>query len=361
MSVNALDAAGWDEGWREVFAPHAAEGLAPARVVLEHRDGYRMVTESGERQGVLAGRLRHLALHHADLPAVGDFIAVRLGGEHDPAVVHAVLPRRTALVRQAAGERVERQVLASNVDLVFVVTTFDQDFNVRRLERYIALVWDTGATPVILLNKADVPDSDIDEHVAQATAAAAGVPVHAISALRAEGLDVLASYLQPGVTVAFVGSSGVGKSTLLNRLLGVDVQLTRATRDSDGRGRHTTTHRQLFVRPAGGIIIDTPGLRELQLGSAATGVDAVFADIETLAAGCRFADCAHLREPACAVRAAIERGELDADRFGAYQKLLAELDYAENRDALAFELERKRLGRMGSKAMRQVKERKPGA
>ena len=349
-----LHVLGWNAHWRDRFEPYVHDNLTPGRVVAEHRGAYRLETESGERTGALGGRLRHRAEGRLDLPAVGDFVALRLSDGDGPAVIDAVLPRRTAFVRRAAGDRPHDQVIAANIDFVFVMMALDHDFNIRRVERYLAAVWESGASPVVLLNKADLCD-EVDSRTREVHRVAIGVHVHAISALTAGDLTTLQRYTQPGVTIGFVGSSGVGKSTLLNRLLGRDVQTTAGVREHDSRGRHTTTHRELFVLPQGGLVIDTPGMREFQLWNADEGVDAVFADIEALAADCRFGDCAHKREPGCAVRAAIEHDELDAGRLDAYEKLLKELRYEESRDDPSIALERKRQGRIASKAIKRMK------
>jgi ribosome biogenesis GTPase len=348
---------GWNAHWRDLFDPYVSQSLVPGRIVVEHRNAYRIETEHGEGPGALAGRLRHQASRRSDLPAVGDFVALRMpdpGAGDGPAVVEAVLPRRTAFVRRAAGDRPDDQVIAANIDTVFVMTGLDHDFNVRRIERYLAAVWESGASPVVLLNKADLC-ADPERKANDLRAVAIGVDIHAVSALTAGGLDTLAAYWRAGVTVGFVGSSGVGKSTLLNRLLGRDVQATAGVRADDSRGRHTTTHRQLFVLPQGGLVIDTPGMREFALSGADDGLDAVFGDIAALAVRCRFTDCAHRGEPGCAVREAADRGEIDADRLAAYEKLLKEMRYEESRGDQAVAAERKRQGRIGAKAIRRMK------
>ncbi len=295
--------------------------LAPARVAQEHGSRYLIFTAAGESEAVLAGRL---AFDTEERPAVGDWVAVQPG---DPARIVHLFPRRTWLVRQAAGRRTHAQILAANVDKVFVVTAAGRDFNPRRVERYLVAVQGGGAEPLVVINKADLAP-DIDSLLAELDAEAPGVPVLAVSALHASGLEGLRVHLHPGCTVAVVGSSGVGKSTLINRLLGEEVLATGAVREEDEKGRHTTTHRQLLPVPLGdgsqAVLVDTPGLRELQLWAPASALGGVFADIEALATECRFRDCTHAHEPGCAVQEAISRGELDADRLESLHKLARE-------------------------------------
>jgi len=286
-------------------------------------------------------------------------VAVRQAAEpaDGPAVIDAVVPRRTAFVRRGAGRASDDQVIAANVDIVFVMLGLDGDFNVRRAERYLAAVWDSGATPVVLLNKSDICDT-VEARVDDLRHSVMQVAVHTLSALQADGVDTLRPYLQEGVTVGIVGSSGVGKSTLINCLTGRDAQTTADVRVHDSRGRHTTTHRELFVLPQGGIIIDTPGMRELQLTAggddAGMGIETAFAEIEQLAVGCRFADCGHQEEPGCAVRDAIGDGRLDPDRLASYEKLMKERRYEEARSDPSAQGERKRMGRIGAKAARRM-------
>jgi ribosome biogenesis GTPase len=304
----------------------------------------------------VTGKLRFEANRRSDFPAVGDFVALRLPDRDGPALIHAILPRRTAFIRKAAGQSTDDQVVASNIDTIFIMISLDRDFNLRRLERYLTLVWESGAQPAILLNKADLckdPEAVLNE----INEVAFGVPVHVISALNDEGLEALEPYLRPGFTVSFVGSSGVGKSTLLNQLLGRKVQATQEVRADDSRGRHTTTHRELFVRPEGGIIIDTPGMRELQLWHAQGGIEKAFSEIEALGAQCRFRDCSHGNERGCAVRAAVERGELDPERLASFEKLTQELRYIESRFNKNAALDRKRQEKIANKAMKPFKTR----
>lgn len=331
MSLHLL---GWNARWDTAFAPHLAAGLEPARVAREDRDRYVVLDESGARSAELAGRLRHEARSRAELPAVGDWVALRPGAASS-AVIHAVLPRSSMFVRKVAGETTEAQVVAANVDSVFLVSGLDGDFNPRRIERYLASAWESGAEPVVVLNKADLAD-DVEARVAAVAALAPGAAVVALSALAGAGVDALARWLGAGRTVALIGSSGVGKSTLVNALLGAERQATGGVREHDSRGRHTTTHRELVPLPGGALLLDTPGMRELQLWGDETGLDDAFPEVAALAAGCRFRDCRHEREPGCAVLGALERGELEAERFESWRKLQRELAWlAARQDARA--------------------------
>lgn len=321
-----LQSFGWDPGWASAFLPFDAAGWLPARVVAAHRDAWVIATPTGDRDAVIAGRLRHEAVGAGDLPAVGDWVAVAGLNGRDTTVIQAVLPRRTAFGRNTsadgyAGNLAGEQVLAANVDVALVITSLDGDFNLRRLERYLAVAWTGGATPVILLNKADVA-LDPDGLRVAAEAVAPGVDVRIISALTGDGVAELADdHLPPGRTAVVLGSSGVGKSTLVNALLGHEHLRTGAVRDDDSRGRHTTTHRELIRLPAGALLIDTPGIRSLGVAGAADGLENAFSDIADLAQGCRFRDCRHDGEPGCAVRAALDDGRLDGARFASHRKL----------------------------------------
>jgi ribosome biogenesis GTPase len=315
---------GWTPALEDQFAPHAADGLEPARVAVEHRGAYRLYTSRGERPAELSGRLRHAATSRGDLPAVGDWVAVADG---DPARVHAVLPRRTKFSRMAAndhGQTIE-QVVAANVDVVFLTAGLDGDLNIRRLERYLALGWESGAEPVVVLTKADLCD-DVEAAVFQVEETAIGVPVHPVSNVTGEGVGALATYFAGNRTVAALGSSGVGKSSLVNCLAGEEVMATGDLR-ADGRGRHTTTNRQLLLLPEGGLFLDTPGMRELRLWESEQGLAAAFDDVASVAAQCRFSDCAHQTEPGCAIRAAIADGSLDPERLTSWRKLQGELKH----------------------------------
>jgi ribosome biogenesis GTPase len=316
---------GWTPATEEQFAQFAADGLEPARVAVEHRGAYVVYTERGERQAELSGRLRHAAGERGDLPAVGDWVAVADPEGAERALVQAVLPRRTKFSRMAAtdhGQTVE-QVVAANVDVVFLTAGLDGDFDARRLERYLTLGWESGASPVVVLTKADLCD-DVEAALLEAESVAIGVPVHPVSNVTGEGVDALGRYFEDGRTVAALGSSGVGKSSLLNRLAGEELMATGDLR-ADGRGRHTTTNRQLLLLPAGGLYLDTPGMRELRLWESEEGLATTFDDVAAAAALCRFADCSHEREPDCGVRAALADGTLDAGRYASWRKLQNEL------------------------------------
>ncbi len=342
--MTPLAALGWHDDLDEAFAPYAASGLVPARVIVAYGATYRVQGAAGELLADTSGRLRHEARTRRDLPAVGDWVAVKPTTiEGGRAGIHAVLPRKSLFSRKVAGNVTAEQILAANVDTAFLMTAFDGDFNPRRLERYLAMTLESGAAPVIVLNKADL-STEVDDRRREMQAIARGIPVHVTVARTSEGLDALAPYLQPGRTVAVLGSSGVGKSTLINRLLGHDRLATQAVRESDARGRHTTTHRELVTLPGGALLIDTPGMRELQLWSAETGMDEAFDDITTLAAGCFFGNCGHESEPRCAVKAAVARGELAPERLENFIKLRREVDALSRRqDELAEQVDKKQV------------------
>lgn len=298
--------------------------LIQGRVVLQHRNLYRVLTAEGELTAQVSGKLRHQAAAPSDFPAVGDFVMLDKTDDRDGyGTIHQVLPRKSAFIRKAAGKVEEAQIVAANIDTVFVCMALTRDFNIKRLERYLAIAWDSGATPVVLLTQSDL-SPDVSVQQAAAAKAALGVEVLVSSAVSGQGLEEILQWIQPGKTVAFIGSSGVGKSTLINRLLGEERMETLPV-DKDGKGRHSTTRRELVVLPSGGALIDTPGMREIGLESADLGK--AFADIRDLALECRFRDCRHEQEPGCRVRQAIAEGILSEERLESYKKLEQELVY----------------------------------
>lgn len=333
---------GWSDLLARGFAPHALAGHAPGRIVVQHRDGYLVATDQGELRAKASGRLLHEA-GEAGLPAVGDWVALSLEAVDGASTIHAVLPRRTAFVRRAADSLRKPQVLAANIEVVFVVTSLNADLNPRRIERYLAAAWQSGARPVVVLTKSDLC-ADPQGQAAEIAALAAGCPVLVVSARQGLGLDALLAEVRPGETCVLIGSSGVGKSTLVNAFLGEDRMAIQAIREDDDEGRHTTSHRQLVLLPGGGLILDTPGIREVGLIDADEGVSVVFDDIERLAQDCRFNDCGHDHEPGCAVRAALQSGALDPARWANFQKLGLELAAVEEKaDRVAKDAERRRL------------------
>ena len=317
-----LDAWGWDDAWSLAFAPSAGIGLSPARVVAQHRGRWLLHADDGEWPATPTGRLRHEALD-GDLPAVGDWVGFLRPPHEGDARIDAVMPRRTAFRRRASGSDAEAQVIAANVDVLIVATSLNAELNPRRLERYAAMGSASGAQVVVALTKSDLADDA--EAAVEDLGTLLRLPVVAVSSHTGSGLDGLDRWLMPGRTVALVGSSGVGKSTLLNHLAGSDLMFTRQIRDDDARGRHTTTHRELFRLPSGALMLDTPGMRELGLWDAEAGVEDTFSEIVELAARCRFHDCAHTSEPGCAVIAEVAAGRLDARRVRSYRKLEREL------------------------------------
>ncbi len=307
------------------------EGLAVGRVVSQERGLYKIVSENGEKLAEVSGKFRYNAKTVSDFPAVGDFVMLDTNENGGNAVIHHILDRKSCFTRKAAGTDRQEQVVAANVDTLFLCMALNKDYNLRRMERYLSVAWDSGASPVIVLTKSDLCE-DVQSRVREIEAIAIGVDILVTTAMDKDGYEKLLPYISEGKTVAFIGSSGVGKSTLINRLMGEELLETNGIRNDD-KGRHTTTHRELLLLPEGGMVIDTPGMRELAMWDSAEGVDRAFSDIEELAEQCRFTDCTHAGEKGCAVCAAIESGELSEERLISYNKLRSELAYAEDSDS----------------------------
>jgi len=320
---------GWTPSWESRRQKPVIPGQKIARVVAVFREKCLLRTAEGELIGEVTGQFRHMANEMASFPVVGDWALVEMAGP-DSAMVHQLLPRKTALSRKVAGRVVREQMFAANVDVVFVMTAFDEDFNVRRLERYIVMARQAGMDPVVLLNKSDLAGED-DVRLGKARDVNPNGAVHRLSAKTGEGIDIVKFYLNDGKTGIFLGSSGVGKSTLLNALMGDGIQKTQPIRSSDGKGRHTTTTRQMFLLPSGGLVIDTPGLREIQLWADESALTETFTDIADLAKSCRYDDCKHGPEPGCAVTKAIETGILSPARYAGYLKLQKEVAYLQSK------------------------------
>ncbi|GKX27820.1 ribosome small subunit-dependent GTPase [Vallitalea longa] len=334
---------GWNEELEQSFTTYYSKGLIPARILVEHRGIYRVVTQYGELEGFNSGKLYYEASKDL-LPTVGDWVAVTPVNGEEKAIIKKVLPRKSKFIRKIAGNTTEGQVVATNFDYVFIVTSLNNNFNVKRLERYLTVAWDSGAEPVIILSKADLCDN-VNDRLAEVQNISFGVNVHVISSISGTGIHEIKKYFSEGKTSVVLGSSGVGKSTLINTLLGEEVMMVNEAREDDDRGRHTTTHRELIILKDGGMIIDTPGMREIGLWSEGEDENVLtdtFSEINALSENCRFRDCTHTNEPGCAVLNAIKSGELDEERLKSYKKLKRELIFIESKKNAKLKLEEKR-------------------
>ncbi|WP_041606516.1 ribosome small subunit-dependent GTPase A [Halothermothrix orenii] len=322
--MNLVDL-GWNQDFESKFNQiNNKENYQVARVAVEYKGIYKLYTEAGEVLGEITGKMRY----NNKFPVVGDWVIADLQSGGKRAIIHDILPRKSKFSRNRAGSKTQEQIVASNIDTIFIVTSLNQDFNLRRIERYLTIAWDSGANPVVILNKADLCD-EIEVRKSEVESIAFGVPIYVIAALENEGVDQLKRYFKRGETVALLGSSGVGKSTLINSLLGKEKMKVNNVREDDGKGRHTTTRREMILLDEGGIIIDTPGMREIQLWDVSEGIGNSFSDIEKLAQDCYFNDCQHESEPKCAVKKAIEEGIITEERFNSYKKLQRERKYIE--------------------------------
>ena len=344
-----LAALGWSPFFADAFAKLGQRALQPARVVGEDKLHYTVVGEQGDVLAVISGKVHHRRGSDSALPKVGDWVAIERQPGEAKAIIHAVLPRKTTLTRKVTGREIREQVLATNLDTAFIVQALDSTLNFRRLERFLVMVHEGGAQPAIVLNKADLCD-DVDAKVAEAQKVVGASPIVVVSARTRKGIGKLREFIPPGATVGFIGTSGVGKSSLINRLIGEATQPTIEVRGSDSKGRHSTTWREIIPLPQGGLVVDTPGMREFHMWLADGGLDEAFPDITTIASGCRFRDCTHHNEPGCAVKAAVESGKLARDRHANFLKLQAELSkMAEKRKQHVYGVNRHR-EKMGTKA-----------
>ncbi|HEY6168014.1 MAG TPA: ribosome small subunit-dependent GTPase A [Verrucomicrobiae bacterium] len=343
MSLTKL---GWNAALDESFAPHRAAGLVPARVAVEDKHFFRVWTTDAELSAQVTGKLLHEARRDkTKLPKVGDWVAVKLVPNEEKAMIQAILPRRTQLSRKMTGRETEEQILATNIDVAFVVNAADASFNPARLERMLVMAHESGARAVVVLNKIDLCD-DLDAKLAEATRVSGDSPVLAACALTGGGVKKLGELIKPGETVVFIGTSGVGKSSLINRLYGEDIQATLEVRANDAKGRHATSWREMIFLPQGGVVIDTPGMREFHIWLAGEGLNDAFPDVEALAARCHFRDCTHTREKKCAVLDALATGALAQERYESFLKLRRELAYLHNAEAQRSWQDRKRSGRV---------------
>lgn len=349
-----LETLGWNSEWEERFAHFRDEGLRPARVAIEDKHRYVVLGPDGELSGQVSGKFLHQTSSASELPKVGDWVAISPIPDEAKAIIHHVLPRRTKLSRKVPGPETEEQVLVTNVDIAFVVHALDRTFRPGLLQRHLVTVLEGGAKPVVVLNKADLCENILGK-IADAEKIAGEAPVLAVSAKTGQAMESLAQLIRPGETVVFIGSSGVGKSSLINQLYGDEIQATTEVRESDSKGRHTTTWRELILLPRGGLVIDTPGMREFQMWMAGEGIHDAFSDIEALSVQCHFRDCSHTVEKRCAVLEAVAAGTLPRERYDSYLKLRREVQFLEQAQHKYAQLQRKRRSKMAQRAFNKIK------
>ena len=357
-NFNDLKKFGWNDFFEACFTEFNKEGFIPARVSVEHRNYYELYSGIGDLTAEKSGKLFYNAEDSSLLPAVGDWVVIKPLENEDKAFIHAVLPRKSKFSRKKAGETTEEQIVAANVDTVFIMSSLNQELNFRRIERYLALAWENDVLPVVLLSKADICE-DIYGKLAEAQTVFTGTDVHVISSIKGAGLDELHRYFEGNKTAAVIGSSGVGKSTLINSMLHMEKMDVTDIGLYKDKGKHTTTHRELVIVPGGGLIIDTPGMREIQLWEGGEGLSELFDDIEKLALECRFTDCKHETEPGCAIQNALSTGALDSGRLKSYKKLLNEVSYFERKQNIKAQLaEKKKWKKISADAKKRGNEKR---
>jgi len=354
---------GYTPFFEAYFNEYASEGQIVGRVAIQNLSNYTIFTELGELTGEISGKLRFDVENETaevkGFPAVGDWVLIKPYPNEGKAIIDKILPRRNKFSRKEAGEKTKEQIVAANIDSVFIVNALNQDFNLRRLERYLTVVMENEINPIIILSKADLTDN-LDEKIEQVREVVGGAAIHAISVKNNTGLDELSQYFENNKSVAVLGSSGVGKSTLINTLFGEEVAFVQEISDSSNKGKHTTTHRELMVLPQGGVIIDTPGMRELQLWDGGEGITETFDDLEELALQCKFTDCKHKNEPGCAIQQAIEKGDIDETRLKSYQKLKREVEYMESKQNVKVALDNKKKWKQIHNSTRRFNKRNTG-
>jgi len=352
-----LKALGWGAFFQKEFESVQEPGLAAGRIAIENKQQYLIYTQQGELRGEVSGKLLYEARSSADLPKVGDWVVISAMEAEGKAIIHNILPRKSKFSRKTVGKKTDEQIIATNIDIVFIVQGLDSNFNLRRLERYLVMAYENGARPVIILNKTDLC-RDYPAKIAEVKQIAFDVPILGISAKTGYGIEKMREFIKEGLTFAFIGSSGVGKSTIINKLLGQELLKIREVRQKDSKGRHTTAKREMIVLPQGGVLIDTPGMREMQLWSASEGLGDTFADIEQLGKQCHFSDCSHTQEKGCAVIAAVKAGKISEERYKSYMKLQRELKHLTvKQDQKSYLAEKERMKKL-HKDFRRIKKRK---